>query len=163
MQQNKDLAWIKAAFINHVFFFFSFQDLFPIVILKKNLLENNILPPCQQKCDSYRWIFTESSHWAKSVLELWCLSILWYVCVWHLETPSYGGCGDLWSKNQFLILHFVFFLTRSLVTPAWGLIKLVTVKHDFFGGVIQYMLCLSMNKRPGVARAPLKTTLSIII
>ena len=27
-----------------------------------------------------------------------------FVCVWHLETPSSWGCGDLWSKNVFLIL-----------------------------------------------------------
>ena len=48
--------------------------------------------------------FTESAHWANSVIESLCPSVCLFVCLWRLERPSSGGCGDLWSKNLFLII-----------------------------------------------------------
>ena len=48
----------------------------------------------------YFYIFTESTHWAESVIDSQSPS----VCLWSFKTPSSGGLGDFWSKNMILIL-----------------------------------------------------------
>jgi hypothetical protein len=48
--------------------------------------------------------FTESAHWANSVIESQCPSVCLFVCLWRLKRPSSRGRGDLWSKNLFLII-----------------------------------------------------------
>ena len=72
----------------------------------------NILYRLQQNNDVnlttlyWQTIFTDSAHWAYTVIELQCtfVCLTVCVCVCHCETPTSGYCGNLWSKNGFLIL-----------------------------------------------------------
>ena len=49
-------------------------------------------------------IFTESVHWAYSVVESQCPDVCLYVCVWCRKTPFSKSYGYFWSKGILLIL-----------------------------------------------------------
>ena len=75
-------------------------------------------------------IFSESAHWADSVIESPCQSVCRFVCLWKFKTPSSGVRGDFWSNayRKCWAAMTQFFLLLSV----W-MIFFVLAIFNFFG------------------------------